>query len=147
MLNYNHWYDCSWKTMTWGGFITFFVPFLFWTISFAGKPSTSYLYIGILFLFGGLYGWYVIASTIIYQFQAIRGYSTMDTSLKKSEIWGTFGIYAGIQIIAAFIGQHYLIDSVFYLLSTQIKDWCEDHPGVCSDYGVLPPKEDDDSSM
>merc|ERR1712060_286811 len=137
MLNgTNMWYKYSWETMTWGGLVTFAMSFLFWAISFAGKSTTSYLYFGMLLLFGGLYGFYITASTIIFQFQAIRGY-TSHATLMKSEIWGTFGIYTVIQLIASFIGQHYLLDSVMYLLSAEIKEWCEDHPGVCEDYNVL----------
>merc|ERR1712060_940071 len=108
-----------------------------WAISFAGKSTTSYLYLGMLVLFGGLYGFYITASTIIFQFQAIRGYDMSDAMLEKKEIWGTFGIYTVIQLIASFLGQHYLYDSVMYLLSAEIKEWCEAHPGVCEDYNVL----------
>ena len=132
-LTSNDWYVDSWKTMTWGGCITYFLAFLFWTISFAGKSDTSYLYLFMLMLFGGLYGFYITASTIIYQFQAIRGYSSMDSSLAKSEIWGVTGGYMAIQMFAAFLGQHYLWDSVMYLLSSEIKEWCDAHPGICED--------------
>ena len=123
--------------MTYGSFITFFVSFLFWTISFAGNAKTSYLYFGMLLLFGGIYGFYITAQTIIFQFQAIKGYSAYDSTLTKKEIWGVTGTYMAVQVIASFIGQHYLWDSVKYLLSAEIKQWCEDHPGVCDDYGVL----------
>ena len=26
----NHWWECSWKAMTYGGFLAFIVPFFFW---------------------------------------------------------------------------------------------------------------------
>ena len=123
--------------MTYGSFITFFLAFLFWTISFAGKAKTSYLYFGMLFIFGGIYGFYITAQTIIFQFQAIKGFSAVEANLKKSEVWGVTGTYMAIQVCAAWIGQHYLFDSIKYLLSAEIKEWCEDHPGVCDDYGVL----------
>merc|ERR1712228_710363 len=95
------------------------------------------LYVGMLMIFGGLYGFYNVATTIIFQFQAIKGYNMMDSSLAKSEIWGAFGVYSAVQVMAAFIGEHYLLGSIFYLLSSGIKEWCENHPSVCDDYSVL----------
>ena len=133
----NPWYKHAWKTMTWGQLITFTVAFTFWATSFIHKSTASYLYLGMLFLFGGLYGFYVTASTIIFQFQAVRNYNMADSALPKMEIWGFFGTYLSTQLIASFLGTHYLWDSVMYLLSAEIKEWCEDHPGVCDDYGVL----------
>ena len=65
----------------------------------------------------------------------------LDTALPKMEIWGVFGTYLGAQLFAHFIGTHYLWDSVMYLLSAEIKEWCENHPGVCEDYGVLKPSD------
>ena len=123
--------------MTYGSFITFFLSFLSWTISFVGKAKTSYFYFGMLIFFGGIYGFYITAQTIIFQFQAIKGYSGYDSTLTKKEIWGVTGTYMAVQVIMSFIGQHYLFDSVKYLLSAEIKEWCEEHPGVCDDYGVL----------
>ena len=123
--------------MTYGSFITFFLAFLFWTISFAGNAKTSYLYFDMLLIFGGIYGFYITAQTIIFQFQAIKGYNSLDSSIQKKEIWGVTGTYMAIQLVAAFLGQHYLFDSVKYLLSAEIKEWCEEHPGVCDYYGVL----------
>ena len=61
----------------------------------------------------------------------------MEANLEKDEIWWFFGVYLFTQVVFAFIGEHYMIDSIFYLLSANIKDWCEAHPGVCADYGVL----------
>merc|ERR1712051_14273 len=111
----NTWYKDSWSAMTYGHFITFFIPFIFWCLSFMAKNAMSYLYVGMLVVFGSLFGGYVIATTIIYQFQAIKGYSMVD-GFEKWEIWTSFGLY---------------------LFSSNVKDWCEEHPGVCSDYGVL----------
>ena len=132
----NTWYKDSWSAMTYGHFITFFIPFIFWCLSFMAKNAMSYLYVGILALFGSLFGGYVIATTIIYQFQAIKGYSMVD-GFEKWEIWTSFGLYLFSQLMFSFIGEHYFLDSIFYLLSSNVKDWCEEHPGVCSDYGVL----------
>jgi len=126
--------------MTYGGVVTYGLAFLFWLISFANKSTTSYLYIGMLFFFGAFYGFYITAQTIIFQFQAIKDYYP-DMYLKKSEIWGVTGTYMGIQVIASWLGQHFLIDSIMYLLSAEIKEWCENHPGVCDDYGVLDKNE------
>ena len=86
----NPWYKHAWKTMTWGQLITFTVAFTFWATSFIHKSTASYLYLGMLFLFGGLYGFYVTASTIIFQFQAVRNFNMAGT-LPKMEIWGFFG--------------------------------------------------------
>lgn len=122
--------------MGYGHFLTFLLPFIFWAVSFVGSSSTSYLYIGMLAIFGGMFGFYVVAQTIIFQFQGIKGY-TSENGLDKVEIWGVFGVYAAVQLIMAFLGQHYFIDSIMYLLSAEIKDWCEAHPGVCEDYSVL----------
>ena len=122
--------------MTYGSVVTYGLAFLFWLISFANKSTTSYLYIGMLLFFGAFYGFYITAQTIIFQFQAIKDYSP-DMYLKKSEIWGVTGTYMGIQVIASWLGQHFLFDSIMYLLSAEIKEWCENHPGVCDDYGVL----------
>ena len=132
----NTWYAYAWKAATYGGFITFFFPFLFWCMSFMAKNIFSYLYIGILVIFGGLFGSYISGTTIIYQFQGIKNYASGD-DLMVDEIWWFFGVYAFTQLTMAFIGQHYLMDSIFYLLAANIKDWCEAHPGVCQDYGVL----------
>ena len=119
-LGHNDWYVDSWKAMSYGSFITFFLAFLFWTISFAGKAKTSYLYIGMLFIFAGIYGFYITAQTIIFQFQAIKGYSAYDSTLKKCEIWAVTGTYMFVQTVAAWLGQHYLFDSIKYLLSAEI---------------------------
>ena len=136
------WYEDSWKAMTYGSVVTYGLAFLFWLISFANHSKTSYLYIAMLFFFGAFYGFYITAQTIIFQFQAIRNYSMLDMNhLKKSEIWGVTGTYMGVQVIMAFLGQHYLFDSIMYLLSAEIKEWCENHPGVCDDYGVLDREE------
>ena len=136
-LNYNTWYSDSWKTMSYGGFVTYFLAFLFWAISFAYKEKTSFLYIGMLFFFGAFYGFYITAQTIIFQFQAIKNYSMLDIGLKKSEIWGVTGFYMGFQLIASFIGHHYIFDSIWYLLSAEIDEWCGNHPGVCDDYSAF----------
>ena len=138
----NNWYSDSWKAMTWGQLTTFSIAFFFWCGSFANTSTGSYLYLFVLAAFAGLYGFYITATTIIFQFQAIKGFSTMDNGLKESEIWGAFGIYTAVQVMAAFLGQHYLFDSVMYLLSAEIKEWCEAHPGVCDDYGVLSRSEE-----
>merc|ERR1712013_20206 len=132
----NDWYKYSWKAATYGGFIAYFFPFLFWCLSFMDKNMFSYIYMGVLVLFGGVYGGYVIFTTMVYQFQAVNTWTTGD-GLPIWEVWTFFGVYLFVQIIFAFIGEHYLMDSIFYLMSANIKDWCEEHPGVCSDYGVL----------
>ena len=136
-MSYNVWYMYAWKAMTWGSLISYGIAFVFWATSFVHKSTASYLYIGMLLAFAGLYGFYITATTIIFQFQAIKGYSMLDTNLPKMEIWGFFGTFLGSQLFAHFIGTHYLWDSVMYLLSAEIKEWCENHPGVCEDYGVL----------
>ena len=127
--------------MTYGSVVTYGLAFLFWLISFANHSTTSYLYIGMLFFFGAFYGFYITAQTIIFQFQAIREFNPAQMYLKKSEIWGVTGTYMGVQVISAWLGQHFLIDSIMYLLSAEIKEWCENHPGVCDDYGVLDKNE------
>ena len=127
---FNSWYKYAWKSMTYGGFIAFFIPFFFWCLSFAEKNIFAYLYVAILVLFAGIYGGYVTATTIIFQFQAIKDYATGD-DLELSDIWWFFGGYLATQLFASWIGQHYMLDSIFYLLASNIKDWCEDHPGVC----------------
>lgn len=132
----NEWYKNSWAAAAYGHFITFLIPFFFWCLSFAAKNTLSYLYVAMLLMFGSLFGGYVIATTIIYQFQAVKGYSAAD-GFELWEIWTYFGLYLFSQVVFAFIGEHYFIDSIFYLLSSNIKEWCEDHPGVCQDYGVL----------
>ena len=132
----NTWYKYSWRSATWGHLITFSIPFLFWCLSFMAKNTMSYLYVGMLLIFGGLFGGYVVATTIIYQFQAIKGYSAAD-GFEKNEIWTYFGLYAFVQLVFDFIAEHYFFDSIFYLLSSNVKEWCEAHPGVCTDYGVL----------
>ena len=91
-LTSNTWYKYAWKSMTYGGFIAFIIPFFFWCLSFAEKNIFSYLYIAMLVLFAGLYGGYITATTIIFQFQAIKGYSTGDY-LDLSDIWWFFGAY------------------------------------------------------
>ena len=53
------------------------------------------------------------------------------------EIWGFFGIYAASQVIASFFGTHYFWDSVMFVLSTEILESCEDHPGFCEDFDIL----------
>ena len=65
-LPMNDWYVYSWKAMTYGGFIAFFVPFIFWCTSFVESNTAAYLYLGFVTLFGGIYGFYIIATTIIY---------------------------------------------------------------------------------
>merc|ERR1719362_658680 len=70
----NTWYSNSWKSMTYGGFISFIVPFLFWCMSFAKNDIFSYLYVAMLLVFGGLYGSFVTAHTNIFLFRAIRWY-------------------------------------------------------------------------
>ena len=132
----NTWYKYSWKAAAYGHFITFIIPFLFWCLSFMAKNTMSYLYVGMLLVFGSLFGGYVVATTVIYQFQAIKGYSAVD-GFEKWEIWTYFGLYAFTQVLFQFIGEHYFLDSIFYLLSSNVKEWCEAHPGVCKDYGVL----------
>ena len=134
----NNWYKYAWKAATYGGFITYFIPFLFWCLSFMAKNIFSYIYMGVLVLFGGLFGSYVIFTTVVYSFNAANTYSAGE-GLEYNEIWWFFGIYTMAQVIFAFVGEHYLMDSIFYLMSANIKDWCEEHPGVCSDYGVLEP--------
>lgn len=67
----------------------------------------------------------------------MKHYNTLDGTLPKMEIWGFFGTYLSTQLLSAFMLQHNLWDSVMYLLSAEIKEWCENHPGVCDDYGVL----------
>lgn len=104
------------------------------------KNIFSYIYVGVLVLFGSIYGGYVIWTTIIYQMQAVKYYEAGD-GLMEDEIWWFFGAYLSTQMLFAFIGEHYLMDSIFYLLSENIKDWCEEHPGVCEDYGVLEMKD------
>ena len=116
----NVWYKYSWKSMSYGGLIAFFIPFLFWCMSFSDNNTLSYLYVAMLVLFAGLYGSYVTASTIIFQFQGIRNYNSMDSKVAKDDIWAFFGVYTGVQLLAAFIGQHYLFDSVMYLLAANI---------------------------
>lgn len=138
----NVWWPYSWKAMTYGGFLAFIFPFVFWCLSFIDKPIMAYLYLGFLMLFGGLYGGYVIMTTIIYQFQAVRGYSAGE-GFTLEEVWVTFGVYLASQLLMGGIGEHFLVDSVFYLLSAEIKQWCEDHPGVCTDYGILEPNDDE----
>ena len=64
----NTWYGDSWKAATYGGFLTFLFPFLSWCFSFMAKNIFSYIYIGLLVLFGGLFGSYITGTTIIYQF-------------------------------------------------------------------------------
>lgn len=64
----NLWYVYSWKAMTWGQLVAYLVAFTFWATSFIHKSTASYLYLGMLFLFGGLYGFYITATTIIFQF-------------------------------------------------------------------------------
>ena len=135
-IGVNKWYHYSWKAATYGGFLTFIFPFLGWCLSFMNKNMMSYIYLGVLVLFGGVFGWYISATTIIYQFQAIRVYSNAD-AIEKSEIWWFFGVYLFTQLLMAFLGKHYLMDSIFYLMAADIKQWCEDHPGVCQDYNVL----------
>ena len=138
----NDWWVYSWKAMTYGGFLAFIFPFVFWCLSFIDKPIMAYLYLGFLVLFGGLYGGYVVMTTIIYQFQAIRGYSSSGV-FTLEEVWVTFGVYTAAQFLFSGIANHFLIDSVFYLLSAEIQQWCEEHPGVCTDYGVLSPAEEE----
>ena len=124
-LEYNPWYSRSWRTMAYGGATTFSIAFFFWLISFEKSVLTSKIYVFCALLFGGLYGFYVIASTIIYQFQALRNYTASDHSLEESEIWWSYGIYFAAQLFAAFMGQHYIIDSIMYVAAEDIKEWCE----------------------
>ena len=67
-LEYNFWYKRSWRTMAYGGFMSFSMALFFWITSFEKSVVASKIYIASSLVFGGLYGFYVIASTIIYQF-------------------------------------------------------------------------------
>ena len=81
--------------MAYGGTTTFAIVFFFWMISFEKSALTSKIYIVSSLAFGGLYGFYITASTIIYQFQAIKTFTPSEDNLELSEIWGSFGVYLG----------------------------------------------------
>ena len=136
-LEYNPWYKHSWRTMAYGSFMSFSIAFFFWMTSFEKSVVASKIYVASSLVFGGLYAFYVIASTIIYQFQAVRNYRASDHSLEESEIWWAFGIYLASQVFAAFIGQHYIIDSYMYVAAEHIKDWCEERSEFCTYFSVL----------
>ena len=142
MMSGNTWYADAWGAATYGGFITYIIPFFFWCLSFISDNTFAYLYVGMLIIFGGIFGSYISGTTYIYQMQAIKWFMPETELMDIDEIWWFFGAYLSSQLLFGFIGEHYLMDSIFYLLSSNIKDWCEDHPGVCQDYGVLKMKEE-----
>ena len=121
--------------MAYGQLAVYAFPFFFWCLSFAGIATTSYFYVASLIV-AAIFGKYIATTTVIYQFKTVIDFST-NGLLEKSEIWWTFGVYTMAELLFSYIEEHYFLDSVMYLLAANIKDWCEDHPGVCEDYSVL----------
>ena len=98
--------------------------------------TMSYIYLATVVVFGGIFGGYITMTTMTYQFQAIR---TMDylNKISVDEVWWFFGAYILTQIVAGFIGKHYIMDSIYFLMASNIKEWCEDHADVCTNYNIL----------
>ena len=119
-----------------GAIVTHGLQALFFPLTFIDHKIIDFIYAGSWAILGIVPAILLFINVNAFFLAAVDTYE-LHSDIDSEEIEYTILAYILSEFALGVLTKTFLWDSVMYMLSEDVKDWCESRAEFCTDYGVL----------